>query len=155
MVRDDPHEALLKKETSADFLWKKPEACPKDLCLYLLLPHDVREISKMHSCGQDIAADGIFSLGMLAHFEPVIREKGAHMYPRLFWEAGMIGQMLYLESEAAGLQGTGIGCFFDDAVHDLLAIKNQSWQSLYHFTVGGPKQDERLQTLSAYHHLQL
>ncbi len=154
LLRDAPHEHLLKKNLSTDFLWQIPEACPNDVNLYLLLPHDVREISKQQCCGQDIAADGIFSLGMLAHFAPMIREKGPHMYPRLFWEAGMIGQLLYLEAEAAGLQGTGIGCFFDDAVHDLLGIQDQSWQSLYHFTVGGPKHDERLQTLSAYHHLQ-
>ena len=30
----------------------------------------------------------------------------------------MIGQVLYLEAEAAGARATGIGCFYDDAVHD-------------------------------------
>ena len=37
------------------------------------------------------------------------------MYRRLFWECGLIGQVLYLEAEAAGVRGTGIGCFYDDA----------------------------------------
>lgn len=36
------------------------------------------------------------------------------MYPRLFWETGVLGQVLYLEAHAAGLSATGIGCFFDD-----------------------------------------
>ena len=49
----------------------------------------------------------------------------------------MLGQVLYLEAEAAGVRSTGIGCFFDDEMHALLGIHDYSWQSLYHFTVGG------------------
>jgi hypothetical protein len=30
--------------------------------------------------------------------------------------------MLYLEAEAAGVRGTGIGCFYDDPVHDVLGL---------------------------------
>ena len=48
----------------------------------------------------------------------------------------MIGQVLYLEAEAHGVRGTGIGCFFDDAVHEILGIKYNHYQSLYHFTIG-------------------
>lgn len=62
---------------------------------------------------QEIASDGCFSLGMVAHFEPVLCEK-AWMYPRLFWETGVLGQVLYLEAHAAGISATGIGCYFDD-----------------------------------------
>ncbi|XP_074312593.1 uncharacterized protein LOC141648048 [Silene latifolia] len=36
------------------------------------------------------------------------------MYPRLFWETGVLGQVLYLEAHAVGNSATGIGCFFDD-----------------------------------------
>ena len=65
----------------------------------------------------------------------------------------MIGQVLYLEAEAAGIQGTGIGCYFDDAVHDMLGIRDSHWQSLYHFTVGGGLGDARIQTMPPYAHL--
>lgn len=60
---------------------------------------------------QDIASDGCFSLGMIAHFKPTLQEKGAWMYPRLFWETGVLGQVLYLEAHAVGISATGIGCF--------------------------------------------
>lgn len=50
----------------------------------------------------------------------------------------MLGQILYLEAEAAGVHGTGIGWFFDDAVHGVLGLNDLRWQSLYHFTVGEP-----------------
>ena len=75
------------------------------------------------------------------------------MYPRLFWETGVIGQVLYLEAEAAGIRGTGIGCFFDDAVHRTIGIEDHSWQSLYHFTIGGMVEETRLETEPAYNHL--
>ncbi len=87
---------------------------------------------------------------MIAEFERPLEEHGTWMYPRLFWECGMIGQVLYLEAEAAGLRGTGIGCFFDDAMHTLLGLMDTRYQSLYHFTVGGPEEDKRLTTLPAY-----
>lgn len=51
---------------------------------------------------------------MVARFEPVLHEKGAWMYPRLFWETGVLGQVLYLEAHALGISATGIGCYFDD-----------------------------------------
>ena len=71
----------------------------------------------------------------------------------MFWETGLLGQILYLEAEAAGIRATGIGCFFDDALHRLLGLEGLGWQSLYHFTVGGPIEDRRLQTLPPYAHL--
>ena len=63
------------------------------------------------------------------------------------------GNPPYLEAEAAGIRGTGIGCYFDDSVHEILGIKDDKFQSLYHFTVGEPLEDKRLETLPAYGHL--
>jgi nitroreductase len=71
-------------------------------------------------------------------------------YRHLHWEAGMLGQQLYLEAEAQGWRGTGIGCFFDDAVHDILGLKDEGFQVLYHFSVGMPVDDPRLLTRPAY-----
>ncbi|XP_058104606.1 UMP-CMP kinase-like isoform X3 [Magnolia sinica] len=99
---------------------------------------------------KDIASDGCFSLGMVAHFEPTFREKDAWMYPRLFWESGILGQVLYLEAHAVGISATGIGCYFDDAVHDVLGLTGSEFQSLYHFTLGSPVVDKRIMSLPAY-----
>jgi hypothetical protein len=65
---------------------------------------------------------------MLARFEATLAEHGDWAYRRLFWECGLIGQVLYLEAEAAGVRGTGIGCFYDDAVHDTLGLTGHAWQ---------------------------
>ncbi len=136
-------------ECHPDFEWAKPPGCPVEMPLYRLKEADVRQASALVSCYQDIAADGCFSLGMLAEFAAPIQQLGAWIYPRLFWECGLIGQVLYLQAERAGLRATGIGCFFDDAMHQLLGLKSARYQSLYHFTVGGPVEDPRITTLPA------
>jgi hypothetical protein len=93
---------------------------------------------------------GFFSLGMLADFEGPIHRHGGWFYRQLFWEAGVVGQVLYLEAEVWGARATGIGCYFDDPVHALLGLRDHQFQSLYHFTVGVPVDDLRLQTWPPY-----
>jgi hypothetical protein len=143
----------LRAALRPEFLWKRPQDCPEHLRLFTLVEGDFRETAQTVSCHQEIAGDGAFSLGMIAEFSQSIRAKGAWWYRRLFWEAGSLGQVLYLEAEAAGVRGTGIGCFFDDAVHNVLGLNGDQFQSLYHFTVGGPVEDTRLTTLPPYSHL--
>jgi SagB-type dehydrogenase family enzyme len=150
LVRADLATDVLRASMQADFLWVRPAAVPDGLPLFLLAPVDCRRVARQLSCAQDIAADGFFSLGMLAEFDAALDEGGAARYRELFWEAGAIGQALYLEAEAAGARGTGIGCFFDDGVHELLGIADHRLQSLYHFTVGMPIDDPRLSSHPAY-----
>jgi SagB-type dehydrogenase family enzyme len=150
LVRDPAQKASLQAALRDDFAWERPTGWPADLGLYRLARDDVRLVSRQLSCHQEIASDGCFSLGMLAEFEAPLEHFGPWFYPRLFWECGMLGQVLYLEAEAAGVRGTGIGCFFDDPVHELLGLKDTQYQSLYHFTLGGPVEDPRLTTLPAY-----
>jgi SagB-type dehydrogenase family enzyme len=150
LARDPGRTGALRAATHPHFAWTPPPGCPGDLPLFLLQEGDARELAAQLSCRQEIAGDGAFSLGMIAHFEPRLRRHGAWFYRRLFWEAGVIGQVLYLEAEAAGVRATGIGCFFDDPVHDVLGLKDRAFQSLYHFTTGAPVDDPRLTTLPAY-----
>jgi SagB-type dehydrogenase family enzyme len=128
-----------------EFLWERA-----DDQLFLLLPTDVTWAANRMSCDQEIAGDGFFSLGMIARLESALRDRGEWFYRRLFWECGAIGQVLYLEAEAAGARGTGIGCFYDDAVHELLGLAGREWQSLYHFSMGMPVDDARLTTAPGY-----
>jgi len=150
LVRDPAKFAELRAATNPTFDWTKPSGCPDTLPLYLLTTGDARNVAGQLSCGQDIAADSAFSLGMIAEFDGPLKEHGAWFYRRLFWETGVIGQILYLEAEAAGVRATGIGCFFDDPVHELFGFRGTAYQSLYHFTVGGPVEDTRLTTLPPY-----
>jgi hypothetical protein len=153
LIRNQEPEKLeeLKRSMQQQFLWTTPNGCPKSLPLYLLEDGNAQEIATQVSCWQEIAGDSAFSLGMIADFDESIDKHGPWFYRRLFWETGLIGQVLYLEAEAAGIRSTGIGCFFDDPVHRVLGFfPHTKFQSLYHFTVGGPIEDHRLTTLPPY-----
>jgi SagB-type dehydrogenase family enzyme len=153
LVRDPKKLSFIQQSMSPELTWTPAPGCPEGLPLYWLLEGDAKKLAIQVSCHQEIAGDSAFSFGMLAEFEGRMREGGAWWYPRLFWESGLLGQVLYLEAEAAGVRATGIGCFFDDPVHEIVAVQGRSFQSLYHFTVGGPVEDGRLMTLPAYHHM--
>jgi len=150
LVRNNHILDTLKQAMLPDFSWQKPDSSPDELPLYLLKEGDFSEVAKQLSCQQDIAGDGFFSLGMLAEFSEPIQKWGPWFYRNLFWETGVIGQVLYLEAEAVNARATGIGCFFDDAVHDVLGLKGNTFQILYHFTLGTSVTDQRLTTLPAY-----
>lgn len=144
LVRDASALDSLKAAMRNDWLWRESAQLP----LYLLIPCDLRDAARLICCHQDIAADSCFALGMLADFALAQREPWR--YRQLYWECGLVGQALYLEAEAAGIRATGIGCFFDDEMHSLLGLRTLDWQSLYHFTAGGPVEDARLATLAPY-----
>ena len=150
LARDPAKIDALRQAMRRDFLWLRPASCPCGLPFYLLKAGDCRALATSVSCGQDIAGDGAFSLGMIADFTNSQNTFGAAFYRNLFWEAGLVGQVLYLEAEEAGIRSTGMGCYFDDPVHEVFGISSRDWQSFYHFTVGGPVDDERLTTLPAY-----
>ena len=150
LVRDPSQRAALEAALTKAATWRRPTGCPPQLELYSLIEADVEQAARQVSCFQDIAGDGCFSLGMIAEYEEPLERHGPWLYPRLFWEAGVVGQMLYLEAEAAGIRSTGIGCYFDDPMHDVLGLRDRKYQDLYHFTIGGPVEDTRLTTLPSY-----
>nr|CRH07065.1 conserved protein of unknown function [Candidatus Magnetococcus massalia] len=153
LIRRAGAEAVLRNQISKELEWEPVAEAPTTLPLYRLVEGDCRHFAMGVSCRQSIAGDSAFSLGMLAEWQSGL-EIGPWHYRNMFWEAGMLGHVLYLEAEAEGLRGTGIGCFFDDIIHDeLLGMEGMAIQSLYHFTVGGAVEDERLSTEAPYGHL--
>lgn len=147
LVRAPDAFARLRAACRPDLVW---DAADETLPLWRLAHGDARALAARLSCDQDIAADGFFSLGMVADFDASLQMFGPSFYRHLFWETGMVGQVLYLEAEAAGVRATGIGCFYDDPMHDLLGLRGHAFQSLYHFTVGRPVDDTRLTTEPGY-----
>jgi SagB-type dehydrogenase family enzyme len=154
LVRRSGQQDSLATALRDNFAWERPEGCPEDFPFFLLLRGDARPLAEDVSCHQAIASHGAFAVSMVSEFEQRLAQHGHWFYRRLFWEAGAIGQVLYLEAEAAGLRATGIGCFFDDVVHEFLGLIEQQriYQVLYHLTVGGFVEDERLRTASSYFH---
>jgi SagB-type dehydrogenase family enzyme len=139
----------LRRAMNPSFLWERA-AAGTNIPLVRLTRGACRQLAQRVSCDQAIAADGFFSLGMLADFDASLEQFGPSFYRHLFWESGVVGHVLYLEAEAAGARGTGIGCFYDDPVHETFGLTGHAFQSLYHFTVGMPVEDTRLTTEPGY-----
>ncbi|SFK17875.1 nitroreductase family protein [Methylocapsa palsarum] len=141
--------ARFRAAASSDFEWTPAGF---EAPLFRLRGGSFEKEATRLSCLQAIAGKGCFSLAMIADFDRILDLCGDFGYRRLHWEAGLIGQALYLWAAAAGLAGTGIGCFFDDEVHALLGLPetNAPFQDVYHFTVGAPVEDARILTLPPY-----
>jgi nitroreductase len=128
------------------FSWQEIDA---ELPLFQLISARSEKVARTLSCHQDIASRCAVTFLMLAEFAAPIRSNPV-AYRHLHWEAGMLGHVLSLEAEASGWRGTGIGCFFDDADHEVLGLQDDKYQVIYHFAIGKAVDDPRLLTLPAY-----
>jgi SagB-type dehydrogenase family enzyme len=113
--------------------------------LEMLKQGDQRLAAAALSLGQDLAGNACAAFSMIGDIETAARMYGDRGYRYVHFEAGAIGQRLYLASEAVGLRATGIGAFFDDDVHRYLGMAPEQGQVVYHFAIGYPVPDPRLE----------
>jgi len=106
---------------------------------------DQRLVAAALSLGQDLAGNACLAFSMIGDFENAARSYGNRGYRYVHFEAGAIGQRMYLASEALGLRATGIGAFFDEEVNRYLSLAPELGQVVYHFAIGYPVPDPRLE----------
>jgi len=147
LARVEETVGRLREATRADLGWEPVAAAPEGLPLYLLRSGDVRGLAGRVCCGQEIASDGVAAFAVLADYDRTLTTFGDWAWRRMHAEAGAVGHVLYLEAEASGIRGTGIGCFFDEEVHAVVGLRDEAWRCLYGFTIGGPVEDPRIRTL--------
>jgi len=150
LVRNRADEPALRAMISRAAQWETLPGCPAELPLYRLMTGDARAIARAAHCHQDIAAQGALVTSMIASFDDALARFGAPAWRYVHWEAGAVGQLLYLEAEALSLSATGIGCFFDHAIHEILGLTDGRFRMLYGTAVGRATHDPRIQTLPAY-----
>jgi nitroreductase len=82
---------------------------------------------------------------MIADIGRAVRAHGDRGYRYVHFEAGAMGHRLYLAAEALGVGATGSGAFFDNEVHRYLGLVSGQEQVVYHFAIGHPVPDPRLE----------
>jgi SagB-type dehydrogenase family enzyme len=117
---------------------------PEDAGLERIRSGDQRVAAAGLSLGQDLAGNACVAFSMIADLDRAARSYGGRGYRYTHFEAGAIGQRLYLVAEALGLGATGIGAFFDDQVHSYLNLAPEQGQVVYHFAIGYPVPDPRV-----------
>jgi SagB-type dehydrogenase family enzyme len=118
---------------------------PECAQLELIKSGDQRVAAAGLSLGQDLAGNASVAFSMIGDLDRAVRAHGDRGYRYVHFEAGAIGQRLYLAAEALGLGATGIGAFFDNEVHRYLNLKPEPAQvAIYHFAIGYPIPDYRV-----------
>lgn len=105
---------------------------------------DQRVAAAALSLGQDLAGNACVTFSMIGDLDRATDTYGERGYRYVHFEAGAIGQLLYLAAESLGLGATGIGAFYDDEVHRHLALTPKQGQVVYHFAIGYPVPDPRI-----------
>src|ERR1700685_3459129 len=95
---------------------------PKYAELEIIKRGDQRLVAAALSLGQDLAGNACVAFSMIGDFESATRIFGDCGYRYVHFEAGAIGQRMYLAAEALGLRATGIGAFFDERVNRYLNL---------------------------------
>jgi len=87
---------------------------------------------------QKIAKTGCFVFSLFGQLNKSLSSNPPQYYRYFHWEAGYLGQLLYIEAEAQDLRSTGMGCYLDDkALADFgLLTDKQDFHNFYHFTIG-------------------
>ena len=115
----------------------------------------VERVAAYLSLEQSLAGNACFAVSMIADLARVARAFGNRGYRYAHFEAGAIGQRLYVGAEALGWSATGIGAFYDDDVHRYLGFLDEEAKSadaralprqvIYHFAVGRAVPDPRIE----------
>lgn len=90
--------------------------------LELLHRGNVERVAAYLSLEQALAGNACFAVSMVADLAQAARVFGNRGYRYVHFEAGAIGQRLYVGAEALGWNATGIGAFYDDDVHRYLGL---------------------------------
>lgn len=83
---------------------------------------NVERVAAYLSLEQSLAGNACFAVSMMADLAKAGQLFGNRGYRYVHFEAGAIGQRLYLGAEALGWNATGIGAFYDDDVHRYLGF---------------------------------
>jgi SagB-type dehydrogenase family enzyme len=83
---------------------------------------NVERVAAYLSLEQALAGNACFAVSMIADLAKAAHRFGNRGYRYAHFEAGAVGQRLYLGAEALGWNATGIGAFYDDDVHRYLGF---------------------------------
>jgi SagB-type dehydrogenase family enzyme len=92
---------------------------------------NVQRVAAFLSLEQSLAGNSCFTVSMIADLAEAARVFGNRGYRYVYFEAGAIGQRLYLGAEALGWNATGIGAFYDDDVHRYLGFLDEGQESIH------------------------
>ena len=107
------------------YRWHRPSAT-----LEQLHRANVQRVAAYLSLEQTLAGNCCVAFSMIADLARAARLFGNRAYRYVHFEAGAIGQRLYIGAEALNWNATGIGAFYDDDVHRYLGFLEETEHSV-------------------------
>src|SRR5208337_623386 len=89
-----------------------------------LMGGDQRVAAAALSLGQGLAGNACVAFSMIGDLDRAADIYGDRGYRYVHFEAGAIGQRMYLAAEALGLCATGIGAFLDEEVNRYMGLSS-------------------------------
>ena len=120
------------------------------LPLFLLARGDCRALAGGSAATRRLPARGSSASAMLPTSIAASRRSGLAFYRHLFWESGVVGQMLYLEARRPACAAPASAVSTTIRSTTCSGSTGHTFQSLYHFTIGTPVEDTRLTTEPGY-----
>lgn len=109
---------------------------------YMLARHNFRPEAKFLSLEQELCGNGSAVCFMMANLHSLMTTAGPDAYRLAHLEAGIVGQRIYLASNAFGYGCSGIGAFYDDDVRKFFGLEKTGWEVIYEIVVGIPVDEE-------------
>jgi len=110
---------------SGVYVWQKATRTLKQLHRA-----NVERVAAYLSLEQALAGNSCFTISMIANLAEAAKAFGNRGYRYVHFEAGAIGQRLYVGAEAMNWNATGIGAFYDDDVHRYLGFLEEAGSSV-------------------------
>lgn len=144
------NEELKLEETPRSLIQVKNKSIHHDINLFYVKPEErnnetIRKEASDFSCFQSIAKDCSVVISMLAPVNQSIDLCPVN-YSYLHWEAGFLGQMLYIQAYEQGIGATGMGCFLDGETANVFKVSSLL-TPIYHFAFGQQVKDIRFSSM--------
>lgn len=147
LSRDQKSNAGLRQQLASDFEWK-PEGGPVNF--FRLQVGDFKQVTSTLWNQSELGESAIFHVMMLADFDKSVR-LDLSTYPHVFWESGMIAQVLSTEATALDHKTHHLAHFIDEQCHLMLGLRADQFRCTYMSCFGKPAESKTVYKPAYYH----
>lgn len=147
LSRDEKSNVVLRHQLAKDFDWK-PEGGPVNF--FQLQLGDFRQVTSTLWNQSELGESAIFHVMMLADFDKSVR-LNLPSYPHIFWESGMIAQVLSTEATALNHRTHHLAHFIDEQCHLMLGLRADQFRCTYLSSYGQPAESKTVYKPPYYH----
>jgi hypothetical protein len=147
LSRDQKSNISLKSQLAKDFEWQ-PEGGPVNF--FRLQAGDFRKVTSTLWNQSNLGESAMFHVMMLADFDKSVR-LDLSTYPHIFWESGMIAQVLSTEATALHHRTHHLAHFIDEQCHLMLGLRADQFRCTYLSSYGQPSESKTVYKAPYYH----